>query len=151
MGRIPGQHRISLTCATVMIAWCYAGPEQGGRPHAAEPSTSDCLRFLPNHGNSVYEVTGLLRRWPAEGPRLLWQTQVGWGKSAVVEAGGLAFTATETDEKQWAICLDAASGEIRWKKLLLSQAESPFRLGTSHLACDRWRSRLLYSVRHSSR
>ena len=118
-----------MTCATVMIAWCYAGPEQGGRPHAAEPSTSDCLRFLPNHGNSVYEVTGLLRRWPAEGPRLLWQTQVGWGKSAVVEAGGLAFTATETDEKQWAICLDPASGEIRWKKLLFAKPNRHFAWG----------------------
>ena len=88
---------------------------------AAEGGNEDLERFIPNHGNTVYECKGLLRQWPAEGPKELWRVEIGWGKSAVVEAGGLAFTATETDDSQWAICLDPATGATRWKHLLLAK------------------------------
>lgn len=88
----------------------------------AEPTTrarnTDLERFLPNHGNSVYNASGLLRQWPAGGPKELWRVDIGWGKSAVVEADGLAFTATQTDKKQWALCLDPLTGSTRWKHLL---------------------------------
>ena len=55
--------------------------------------------------------------------------EVGWGKSAVVEAGGLAFTAAETDDKQWAVCLDPLTGATRWKKLLLAKPNRHFEKG----------------------
>jgi outer membrane protein assembly factor BamB len=90
-----------------------AGPARGD-----EPGSGDLTRFLPPEGNSVYAATGLLRQWPAEGPKKLWQIELGWGKSAVVEAGGRAFTAAEIDDQQWAVCLDPADGAVRWKHLL---------------------------------
>jgi outer membrane protein assembly factor BamB len=96
---------------------------------AGEAGNTDLLRFLPNHGNSVYDAKGLLRQWPAEGPKELWRVEVGWGKSAVVEANGLAFTAAETDEKQWALALDPATGAIRWKRLLLPNKNRHFEWG----------------------
>lgn len=89
----------------------------------------DLPRFLPNHGNSVYEITGLYRRWPVQGPKELWRVEVGYGKSAVVEAGGLSFTAAETEEKQWALCLDPQTGKIRWKRLLLAKPNRHFEWG----------------------
>lgn len=94
-----------------------------GQPNA------DLPRFLPNHGNSVYQAEGLLRRWPPEGPKELWRVEVGHGKSAVVEVGGRAFTAAETDEKQWAVCLDPATGATLWKTLLLPQKNRHFEWG----------------------
>ena len=96
---------------------------------AAEPRNTDLKRFLPNDGNSVYEAKGLLRAWPPGGPKELWRVEVGWGKSAVVEAGGLAFTAAETDDKQWAICLDPLTGGTRWKRLLLPKPNQHFERG----------------------
>lgn len=111
-----------------MVAWALfaemPSPACGG-----EPGPGDLLRFLPNDGNSVYNATGLLRQWPAEGPKILWQADVGWGKSAVVEANGLAFTAAETDDKQWAVCLDPATGATRWKHLLLPKPNRHFQWG----------------------
>jgi outer membrane protein assembly factor BamB len=77
----------------------------------------------------VYDVTGLLRQWPADGPKKLWQVHIGWGKAAVVEANGLAFTATETDGKQWAICLDPLTGATRWKHLLVPNENRHFAWG----------------------
>lgn len=96
---------------------------------AAESEDTDLVRFLPNHGNSVYDVSGLLRQWPAEGPKKLWQVEIGSGKTAVVEANGRAFTATETDGKQWAICLDPATGATRWKHLLVPNENRHFVRG----------------------
>jgi outer membrane protein assembly factor BamB len=89
----------------------------------------DLERFLPADGNSVYAVTGLLRRWPPEGPTKLWTAEIGWGKSAVVEARGAAYTATQTDDKQWAVCLDPLTGQTRWKTLLHAGPNSHFAKG----------------------
>jgi outer membrane protein assembly factor BamB len=97
--------------------------------HAAEGGNTDLPRFLPNSGNSVYQAAGLLRRWPPEGPKELWRVEVGWGKAAVVESAGRAFTAAETDEKQWAVCLDPETGRTLWKRLLLPQKNRHFEWG----------------------
>lgn len=97
--------------------------------NAEAPRNGDLPRFLPNHGNSVYNATGLLRQWPAEGPRELWRADVGWGKSAVVEVDGRAFTAAETDDKQWAVCLDPTTGETLWKRLLWPDKNRHFTKG----------------------
>ena len=96
---------------------------------AGEAENTDLKRFLPNHGNTVYNAAGLLREWPPGGPRELWRVEIGWGKSAVVEAGGLAFTAAETDDKQWALCLDPITGATRWKHLLLPEKNRHFAWG----------------------
>ncbi len=99
------------------------------RAEAEEAKNTDLERFLPNHGNSVYNAKGLLRQWPAAGPKELWRVEIGWGKSAVVEAGGLAFTTAEIDEKQWAVCLDPLTGAVRWKRLLLPKKNRHFAWG----------------------
>jgi len=96
---------------------------------ASHVGNTDLERFLPNNGNSVYNATGLLRKWPAEGPKELWRVEIGWGKSAVVEAAGRAFTATETDKKQWAICLDPRTGATQWKRLLFPEGNRHFTRG----------------------
>jgi outer membrane protein assembly factor BamB len=121
--------RSLMSCCTfaavvLPFAFAEAEPVRGG-----EAGNTDLTRFLPNHGNSVYEAQGLLRQWPAGGPKELWRVEVGFGKSAVVEAGGLAFTAAETEEQQWAICLDPRTGVTRWKRLLLAKPNRHFEWG----------------------
>jgi len=96
---------------------------------AQQDGDQDLPRFLPNHGNSVYPASGLLRKWPAEGPGELWRTKIGWGKTAVVEAGGRAFTATEIDDQQWALCLDPATGETLWKHVIYPEKNRHFAWG----------------------
>ena len=84
----------------------------------APAADSGYVRLLPNDGNNVYPAAGLLRQWPAQGPKELWRATIGDGKSAVIEAGGHAFTAAQTDGRQWALCLDPATGRTLWKTLL---------------------------------
>ena len=94
--------------------------------HAADSEATSMVamtgrlpRFLPNNGNNLYPATRLLRQWPAAGPRELWRADIGNGKSAIVAEGGRIFTLTQTDKQQFAICLDAATGQTMWKRLLL--------------------------------
>jgi outer membrane protein assembly factor BamB len=84
----------------------------------AKAADSGYVRFLPNDGNNVYPVTGLFRQWPAGGPKELWRVTIGDGKSAVVEAGGRAFTAAQTEGKQWAVCLDPKTGQTLWRTVI---------------------------------
>ena len=116
---------LALVTASWTAAFIGPPPPAGAR----EPENRDLQRFLPNDGNSVYGATGLIRQWPPEGPRELWRAEVGWGKSAVVESDGLAFTAAETDDKQWAVCLEPLTGRTRWKRLLIPTPNRHFTKG----------------------
>ena len=123
-----GRHTCLVTPTLLAALWTVSS---SGTAQAAQPAprNEDLERFLPSHGNSVYNAAGLLRRWPSEGPRELWRKEVGWGKSAVVEVNGRAFTAAETDDKQWAVCLDPGTGETLWKHLLIARNNRHFTKG----------------------
>lgn len=82
-------------------------------------AAAELPRFLPNDGNNIYAATGLLRRWPPGGPRELWRSEIGNGKSAIAESAGRLYTLTQIDKQQYAICLEAATGRTLWKQLLL--------------------------------
>lgn len=88
---------------------------------AAAPVAQSCVRLLPSDGNCVYPATGLLRQWPAGGPRELWRIQLGEGKAGIVEADGHAFTLGEIEGKQYAFCLDPQTGKTLWQRLLLAK------------------------------
>ena len=93
----------------VLLLTCVAG---------ARGAESGYVRLLPNDGNNVYPATGLLRQWPEGGQGDLAGAQIGIGKSAVIEAGGRVFTEAQADGKQWALCLDAATGKTLWKSMV---------------------------------
>src|ERR1035437_6305942 len=77
---------------------------------AGHSASADLPRFLPNDGNNVYVATGLLRRWPPGGPRELWRSEIGSGKSAIAESAGRGYTTTPTDQHEKPLFLGAAPG-----------------------------------------
>lgn len=59
--------------------------------------------------------TGLLKRWPEGGPRLLWEyAECGKGYSGLVTADGKIFTAGNFDETEMIVALDM-DGRFLWK------------------------------------
>ena len=137
-----GRRRI-LSCAlSVLIPLAAAC--------SAPAADSGYVRFLPNDGNNVYPASGLLRQWPAEGPKELWRATIGDGKSAVIEAGGRAFTAAQAEGKQWAVCLDPATGKTLWKTMLATNENHHQVDGTGHFARRGWRPRLLHSLQNDN-
>ena len=68
---------VGLTAAP----WLYSCVDATSLARAGEAKNTDLTRFLPNDGNAVYNVTGLLRQWPPEGPKQLWRREIGWGRT----------------------------------------------------------------------
>lgn len=76
---------------------------------------SDWPRFLgPDNNNSSAE-TSLLHTWPKDGPRRLWEYEKGAGHTGPVVAGGRAVLFHAIDGQEVVDCLDAATGERRWR------------------------------------
>ena len=60
--------------------------------------------------------TGLLKKWPADGPKLLWTaTGLGKGYSSVSVAGGTIYTAGTVDKQTHVFAFDLA-GKPKWSK-----------------------------------
>jgi outer membrane protein assembly factor BamB len=63
----------------------------------------------------VSKETGLLKKWPAEGPKRVWLNEnAGLGYSGVSVVDGRLFTLGARDDAEQLICLDAATGEEKW-------------------------------------
>jgi outer membrane protein assembly factor BamB len=113
--------------AGLKMQWVLAGLVMAGAFGAATdagtgtaPRPQDLGRFLPADGNNVYAAAkGLWRTWPAGGPKELWRQTIGFGKSGVAERAGRIFTLAQIDMKQYGLCLDAATGQEIWRKLLV--------------------------------
>ncbi|MBT4694344.1 MAG: PQQ-binding-like beta-propeller repeat protein, partial [Planctomycetaceae bacterium] len=66
--------------------------------------------------DAVSKETGLLKSWPAEGPRLKWKTEhLGEGYASVVVSNGLLHTIGSESGVIFAYGLEEQTGKILWK------------------------------------
>ena len=66
--------------------------------------------------DGISPETGLLRAWPAAGPRLVWKTQgLGEGYSTVSVVRGRIYTQGQRGEQQFVLAFDAATGKKQWE------------------------------------
>ena len=114
-----------------LVAAVGMGPWSGRarRRRAPRPRTATWSDFFPTTATRSTRPRACCARGRPRARRSCGRSEIGWGKSAVVEAGGLAFTAAEIDDKQWAVCLDPATGATRWKHLLLPEENRHFARG----------------------
>lgn len=88
------------------------GPVKTGLTNA-EPG--DWPQFHGPHRDNVSLETGLLDRWPADGPSLAWQCEgLGEGYSSVAVVGGRIYTMGNRGEDELILCLDGADGKPIW-------------------------------------
>jgi outer membrane protein assembly factor BamB len=66
--------------------------------------------------NGISTETGFNADWPEEGPKVLWEKEIGIGFSSVSVANGKAYVTGNADNKDTVFCFDAATGEELWKK-----------------------------------
>lgn len=67
------------------------------------------------HRDGISRETGLLKAWPAEGPRVLWKKAVPGGYSSFAVAQGRLYTMTEDRKEEIVLCLDATTGKQVWE------------------------------------
>lgn len=64
--------------------------------------------------------------WPLAGPSIAWKANVGTGFSSIVVSAGRAFTIGNRDNTDTVYCLDADTGEVRWKHSYQSPLNDKF-------------------------
>jgi outer membrane protein assembly factor BamB len=68
----------------------------------------------PN-GDGISRETGLLKEWPKEGPKVLWQVDsLGASYSSIAVKDGRIYTQGDLDGVEHAICLNAKDGSTIW-------------------------------------
>lgn len=77
-------------------------------------SAADWPNWLGPNRNGSSPEKGLLTSWPAGGPKLLWKIEGGDGYSSVAVARGRAYTLVQRQDREVALCLDAATGKTLW-------------------------------------
>ena len=83
-------------------------------PTASVPASS-WNQFHGPHRDNRSSESGLLDRWPPEGPKLLWTASgIGEGYSTVSLAHGLVYTMGNVGEDEMIFALDLATGKQRW-------------------------------------
>lgn len=92
----------------------------------------DWPQWLGPQRDGVWRESGLLEKFPANGPKVLWRTKIGEGYSGPAVAGGKvyvtdrvlapgaknpdnSFSRDRVEGKERVLCLDEAKGTIIWK------------------------------------
>lgn len=88
----------------VLVAGLVGAPARAG----------DWPQFRGPSRDATAEEKNLLGSWPAAGPREVWRRPIGAGYSAVSAVGKQLFTMAAEGEREWLLCLDAATGESLW-------------------------------------
>jgi outer membrane protein assembly factor BamB len=76
---------------------------------------ADWPQFLGPSRNGVSAETGLLKSWPANGPAVLWEKDIGTGFSGPVVSGSALILFHRVGDNEVVECLGAADGKERWK------------------------------------
>jgi len=80
--------------------------------------SKDTLQFRGPHRNGVYQESGLLRQWPAEGPKELWSaTGIGQGYASLAIAGGRLYVTGVKQKQEYVFALDL-NGQKVWETAL---------------------------------
>lgn len=65
--------------------------------------------------DGISKETGLLKSWPAEGPKVVWETKLGPAASAVAVVGGRVYTMYQDAKTQYGVALDEKTGNKLWE------------------------------------
>ena len=83
----------------------------------AAPASRDWNQWRGPNRDGKSPEKGLLKKWPKAGPKLLWQGKgLGRGYSSVAFSKGRLFTMGHIQGSANLIAIDAANGQIIWKK-----------------------------------
>jgi outer membrane protein assembly factor BamB len=84
-------------------------------PTAGKHVGADWPQFAGSHRDNRSRDTGLLPRWPAEGPPLAWISRgLGAGYSGVAVVDGVVYTMGNKGSSEAVIALDAGTGKKIW-------------------------------------
>ncbi len=81
-------------------------------------------QILGPQRNGLSSETGLLDRFPEDGPKEVWRVPGGVGMSGLAISRGRVLTLVQRKEEQWLISLDVKSGEQIWQTPLAPEYQN---------------------------
>jgi len=93
---------------------------------AATAAAGDWPQILGPGRNGIANDEKLAERWPADGPKVLWQREAGSGFAGVAVAGGKCVLFHRIGDEELAEGLDAATGRGLWKAAFPTRFMSTF-------------------------
>jgi outer membrane protein assembly factor BamB len=97
---------VSVALALVMCPGFIVG--EGG-------STTGWFQYRGPNRDGKSTETGLVHSWDSNGPREMWRVPIGAGFSPISIVGDRLFTMDSDEQTEFALCLDAESGETVWR------------------------------------
>jgi outer membrane protein assembly factor BamB len=99
-----------LIAALAALVLCLSGPGREGR-------ADDWPQFRGPNRDGISRETGLLRKWPEGGPKVLWSTEVCDGYAAAAILGGrVYFNDYDRAGSEWLVrCLTLEDGKELWR------------------------------------
>ena len=79
------------------------------------PASAQWSQWGGPHRDFTCDSTGLAEKWPADGPRQIWKSEVGPGHSAIVTDGQTLYTMCRRGEQDAVLAYNAATGEKLWE------------------------------------
>jgi outer membrane protein assembly factor BamB len=92
----------------------------------AENSGEDWPRFLGPRANGIASETGLLDKWPSNGPPVLWEKKIGTGYGAPSVLGNRLVLHHRIGDDEVVECLAADSGKSLWHYSYTSRFVDPY-------------------------
>jgi len=99
---------------------------KAGSSPATQRVGEDWSEFLGPRGTGISGETGLLDKWPKEGPPVLWKMRVGTGYSAPSVMGNLLVVHHRLEDEEIVECLTADTGKPLWKHKSPTVFEDPY-------------------------
>lgn len=107
-----------LSTATVVLLSCLTVSAAAGEKAVVGDGPTAVPEWTQWRGparDNISKETGLLKKWPEGGPKLLWTaTGCGFGYSSVAVAGGMIYTAGTTENQSFVVAFDY-KGQQKWK------------------------------------
>ncbi len=109
------KHALAPAIALLWISLTSGGAEERNWP-----------QFLGPHANGTSPETGLLERWPTNGPPVRWEKKIGTGYGAPSVLGNRLVFHHRIGDEEIVACLAADSGKSLWEYKYPSRFEDPY-------------------------
>jgi outer membrane protein assembly factor BamB len=117
-----------------------AATAYGAAPVGSSGESGGWPQFLGPRRNGISAETGLLDKWPQNGPEEVWRVSGGVGMSGLAIRGGRLVTLVQREGQQWLVAHDARTGKPFWQVALAPEYQNPMGdgpRGTPIIAGDR--------------
>ncbi|MBI1903207.1 MAG: PQQ-like beta-propeller repeat protein [Planctomycetia bacterium] len=114
-------------------------PPPSGPPPKGDLRTrktgSDWPRFLGPTGDSKSSEKGILTKWPAKGPKIVWQRRLGEGYGAPTINRGRLYEFSRFGDTARCTCLKSETGEPLWRFEYATDYVDPFQYSGGPRCC----------------